>query len=382
MAFLHAIVASLAIPFRTRIENKSGCTHIEWFTFRIVFQMDFALLVRVSVVESPQAPKCIILDKRITKIGRASEVKMDTSIGREVSKLHASIIHKRHHENFKWIIEDQHSLNATFVNRKKIKRCTLRNNDIVIFGAGSSYRYGDLVIKTDYLECVYKFVIPDPPIILSPINSHSSEDESSEECSICFEAMHRKEQLTCGHCFCSRCLNHWARTCEFTMQPTVCPVCRAPFNRSDIRAEDPRIKDDSIFVNSIDPLLRALGLNSIDDIELIKGTNNWDETNSDIFWQCKDALVGHSILRRVFTHVLNLTYRQVYEMNSTNLKQVIKNLKGNVNTPDAEIKAEAMGLIAIHMYNVNNTATNINTSSSYDEFFKKGMKERNSMISA
>lgn len=48
----------------------------------------------------------------------------------------------------------------------------------------------------------------------------------SEECPICFEPIHDKKTLSCGHSFCTKCAKKWKRHSKNLTGKNTCPICR------------------------------------------------------------------------------------------------------------------------------------------------------------
>ena len=48
-------------------------------------------------------------------------------------------------------------------------------------------------------------------------------------CSICYEEIHEKKKLYCGHVFCASCI------CKWKSESASCPYCRQPFSRKYFR---------------------------------------------------------------------------------------------------------------------------------------------------
>jgi len=56
----------------------------------------------------------------------------------------------------------------------------------------------------------------------------SENKNENNDCSICYCTLINKLILPCNHTFCKKCIKRWAST------NPVCPLCRRPFNRSNL----------------------------------------------------------------------------------------------------------------------------------------------------
>jgi hypothetical protein len=114
--------------------------------------MDFALFVRTAVYENPNAPRAVIFTKPHIHIGRSTDVCMDTSKTHEVLKQHAQISFSERHGIKARLLENFCFLNETFVNAYKVHKRMFTFGDEVVFGAGSCFMYGDVLLSTDNPE--------------------------------------------------------------------------------------------------------------------------------------------------------------------------------------------------------------------------------------
>ena len=188
---------------------------------------------------------------------------MDTSRGKEVSKHHTTIYRKTHHSNEIWLIEDNDSLNGTFVNGKKIHRIILNHGDEVVFGGGTAFLLGDIIASTDLAECRYVFYIPPLQVKFCKnidLNASLLSSDLLETCAICYCPTIAAEQLPCGHRFCLSCIHQWCRVCYKNMRPCVCPMCRAVFAQSELTPEEAQKTLEEVKVYSMEPMLRDLGV--------------------------------------------------------------------------------------------------------------------------
>lgn len=314
--------------------------------------MSFAVLVKISIIDNPHAPNAIIFEQKRTMMGRRSEVQIDTNKSHEISKHHALMMHDKVNEKLCWLLEDRESLNGTFVNGRKILRQILHNKDEVIFGGGSSLKFSDVISpETSWLsECFYRFYTPEKPICFekcSDLHVTLTDQEEIEECCICFVALHKMEALPCGHSFCSHCLNHWIKVCAKSMRPSLCPVCRRPFTRSDISQEDISIQNGKCMVNSIVPLLKTLKVKNIDEIECFKITERWDDSTKQKFWEIYELTNEHHSIQKIFRHYLGLTLDTIYNANMKELENINANLDGDPNLYEEKLRQEVFARFCV-----------------------------------
>ena len=126
--------------------------------------MDHAYLISVSTLENPNTPNALILNNETNKIGRKAQLHIDTSKGKEISKVHAIIQRSIDKTKTIWRIEDKKSLNGTFINGEKISSSILKENDEIVFGGGPNFVLGDRLCNTEKAECRYIFVLSDPKV--------------------------------------------------------------------------------------------------------------------------------------------------------------------------------------------------------------------------
>lgn len=314
--------------------------------------MNFAVLVKISIIDNPHAPSAIIFNQKRTMMGRRSEIRMDTNKSHEISKHHALMMHDKVNEKLCWLLEDRQSLNGTFVNGRKILRQILRNKDEVIFGGGSSLRFSDYITQeTSWLsECFYRFFTPEIPISFekcSDLHITLTDEEETEECCICFVALHKMEALPCGHSFCSHCLNHWIKVCAKSMRPSLCPVCRRPFTRSDISQEDISMQNGIFMVHSIVPLLKTLRVKNIDQIEQFRITEKWSDLTKQKFWETYNQIQEHDSIQKIFRHYLGITLETIYNAETNELENINANLDGDPNLTGEKLRQEAFSRFCI-----------------------------------
>ena len=322
-----------------------------------------AFLVRISKVENHKCPHCIIISKDTTKIGRHWDIHLDTNVGKEISKKHALIHRCYYNGDIHFIIEDNNSVNGTFVNGKKILKQKLKSKDTVIFGGGNKYKLGDIIEKQEDSECLYRFLLPQVPVDLShchDLNMVLDDASCNEECCICYTTSHRMQRLSCGHSFCVSCLSKWARTCAKTLKPIVCPICRAPFHKADIEDDKSIILNGVEEIKSIEPLLRTLGIYSIETVKDLDITKPWDDDRKHTFWRYNDIVTDLGSIRRVFHTLVKVMYQQVLMMTEIELKTLLRNLDEQVNESDTRqtLRENAIATVAIKIMKVGTLVQN------------------------
>ena len=317
--------------------------------------MSIAILVRMSPMENPNAPPLIELIKETTRIGRHGDVRMDTSRGKEVSKIHAKIFRRERGTDFVWLIEDNQSLNGTFVNGKKIHRVFLFPNDEIVFGGGTIFHMGDTVKSTELAECRYKFFLAPPPVLFSSkidfnatiIHSAASEIDL---CPICYFPIAAAETLPCGHQFCLGCIHEWARSCVKGFRPCICPMCRTPFSLSELAIEEGEITDGVASLKQIEPLLRKIDVRSCRTLRHSNIFTEWTDEKQVWFWNCYNALKDNELRRLTFLHLMHATYKYALRAKKEQLENAIHNLNGRTKETPQEMLTEVLCLIMKTFY--------------------------------
>ena len=314
-----------------------------------------AFLVRISKIENRKCPPAIIVNRDSTRIGRHWDIKMDTNAGKEISKKHA-IIHRCYCSgNISYILEDNGSVNGTFVNGRKILKLKLNSKDEVVFGGGNKYSFGDAMEKPEESECLYKFFLPQVPVDLTyckDLNLVLDDSSCNEDCCICYSTSHRMQKLHCGHSFCVACLAKWARTCSKSMKPIVCPICRAPFQKAEIENDRAEIVNGIEEIKSIEPLLRTLAVYSIEEVKQLDITKPWDDERKQKFWKYNELVTDLHSIRRIFHTLVKVMYQQILMMNKANLETLITNLDGNVEEAQSCLKETAIALVALKVMKI------------------------------
>lgn len=324
--------------------------------------MDVTLLLRASTMENPNAPPVIILNSENTTIGRHGQVQMDTSRGKEVSKIHAKICRRLRGGEVVWLIEDNDSLNGTFVNGRKIHRVMLMPYDEIVFGGGAIFHMGDSVKSTETAECRYIFYYApaevkfQPDVDLSATLIHSSAS-AIDLCAICYCPIAAPELLPCGHQFCLSCIHEWARQCAKAMRPAVCPMCRKSFSPSELTAEEGEIADGVVKVWCVEPLLRDLDVKSCRTIRYSNIFKKWDEEKTKWFWDCYSTVKGNEVRRLTFLHLMHATYKYAMKANVHQLKNAVKNLCGTMKESREDLMIEVIKTLLIKFYKVKPRST-------------------------
>lgn len=314
-----------------------------------------AILVRLGSIENPNAPDLIELRAPVTSIGRHGKVRLDTSRGKEVSKIHAKIYRRERGDDYVWLIEDNESLNGTFVNGRKIHRVFLMSQDEVVFGGGTIFHMGDAVCSTELAECRYRFYICPPEVQFHPdidfsatlINSARS---GVDLCPICYFPITAAERLPCGHEFCLCCIHEWARSCAKALRPCICPMCRAHFMPSELTSEEGEIKNKVASIWQIEPLLRQIDVKSCRTLRHSNIFTKWTEETSCWFWNCYRAVRSNELRRLVFLHLTHATYKHAMKAKETDLKNAIENLHGKQQATREDMVREVINLIMNAFY--------------------------------
>ena len=287
-----------------------------------------AILLLCTEVKNPKAPPYVLLQNKKTVIGRHGDVVMDTSNGKEISKYHAIITFHHHKSHELWMIEDNQSLNGTFVNNRKIHRKVLNEGDEVVLGGGSEFLLGEVIESSEKAECRYKFYIC-PPNVRFTQNVNPNDDipaiQTSVTCSICYQEMNAEETLPCGHSFCLSCIHEWASVCAKNMKPCVCPMCRAPFSQSQLTPNEFILTKGELQVWSVESMLRDLG---IKNCKVIKGANifkKWTQKHEKWFWKSYEIVKPNLYRKFTFLFLAEATPSYVFRASVNQLCQALTN---------------------------------------------------------
>lgn len=293
--------------------------------------MSLSVLLKLSKMPNPNCPSVILIDQDLVTIGRCGDIKMDTSHRKEVSKIHTTIYRRSQRNLDLWIIEDNSSLNGTFVNGRKIHRTTLHNGDEIVFGGGSSFCLGDIVSSTELAECRYKFYQV-PPLVkfCSRLNLNGSLIESNllDMCTICLCPAIGAESLPCGHKFCLSCIHSWTRECAREMRPSVCPLCRTPFAASELTPEENSVSNGILRVYSVEPMLRDLGVRSCKQVKAAQVMKPWNDPKRAAFWNMFEHVKKDPFRKAVFLHLTKATVVHAFRASREEVSAAAKNLGG------------------------------------------------------
>lgn len=300
-----------------------------------------AILLLYTEVKNPKAPLYILLQNKKTVIGRHGDVVMDTIKGKEISKYHAFITYHHQKSHGLWMIEDNQSVNGTFVNNRKIHRKVLNEGDEIVFGGGSEFLLGEAIESSAKAECRYKFFIH-PPNVRFTKNVNPNEDItlvcSKGTCSICYQEMNAEEILPCGHSFCLSCIHEWASVCAKNMKPCICPMCRAPFSQSQLTPNEFILSKDELQVWSIDNMLHELG---IKNCKVIKGANifkKWTQKHEKWFWRSYEIMKPNLYRKYTFLFLAEATPSYVFRASVDQLNQAATNF--HLQVPEQANKNE------------------------------------------
>lgn len=290
-----------------------------------------AILLKTSILENPKAPKVIILARPSNYIGRTSEIKIDTQNGKEISKHHCTIYQNFLKGTLIWIIEDQNSINGTFVNKKKIHRVLLKHGDEIVFGGGPQFAVGDVICTTDSSQCRYKFFVSPPKVHFckpADVNITLFKPNTDETCSICYSPIVAAESLPCGHRFCLSCIHKWTQMCQDQMNPCVCPMCRASYKPSQLTPNEALLTEEKVDVYTVEPLLRELNITSCKSIKSVQIFKKWEKKHSDFFWSAYNKVKHDDIRRNIFLQLTHATVPYFVLATTQELKNAAENLGG------------------------------------------------------
>ena len=309
--------------------------------------MATALLIRSCSIPNDNAPPYAILESCETTIGRHGNIKMDTSRGKEVSKIHTKIYRRYSNHSAIWIIEDNNSLNGTFVNGRKIRSTTLKPFDEIVFGGGPGFIVGEKVQSTDHAECRYLF-FPTPPSVhyRSDIKMVQKQDQETEElCPICYLPITGRETLPCGHSFCFTCLQEWSNVCAKKMRPCVCPMCRAPFSQSELDQKEYTLTADELRISFIEPLLNMINVHTCKEIRSRNIFKLWDDKTKQWFWESYNLVKKSRVRKYPFLDLTRANYKYIIQANTNQLSNAIKNLGGIPQNNREDMVVEVLRLV-------------------------------------
>jgi len=291
--------------------------------------MVLAFLLSRSIPKSIKTPLIIPIDSTETKIGRKSDVRIDTERGKEISKHHCTLYFKRNSIREFWIIEDNKSLNGTFINGKKIRKSVINSGDEIVLGGGSCFHNGDVIDSTTEAPCRYLFYVPPLPIIFEK-NANPNESilpaENYDLCTICYSPSIISEELPCGHLFCSSCIHKWAEMCSNTMRPCLCPLCRTPFSISCLIPEEYEIKNNQLRVYNVKPLLIDLCIPNCRIIKKLNVFRVWDKKKEKIFWSSINLIKDDYTKMCIFLHLTKISIFKLFAATKEELMNAISNL--------------------------------------------------------
>lgn len=323
-------------------------------------KMSTAILIRSCNIKNPNAPPYILLNKDLTLVGRRNDidVTMDTSRGKEVSKIHTRIYRKYKDKDDKpyWTMEDNNSLNGTFLNGRKIRSVEIKPHDEIVFGGGPKFVVGERIISTDLAECRYTFFILPPPVHYradinmthtnnSILESELLEGKDPELCPICYSPIVGRETLPCGHSFCFSCLKEWGHVCKKRMQPCVCPMCRKIFSYSELSSREYTLTKDELRISFIDPLLNQVGVECCKDIRNNNIFVPWDDNMKQWFYSSYEKVKNSEARKIPFLDLTKATVKYVLKANIKQLSNAIINLNGTQRETKEDKAAEVLMLI-------------------------------------
>jgi hypothetical protein len=321
----------------------------------VVRSMDFAVLINTATRENPNAPRAAIITKPVTSIGRCGDIRMDTSATHEISKQHAQISYREWHGLDAWLIEDLRSLNSTLVNSTTIHQRVLKDGDEIVFGAGSSLMYGDVLLSTDSAECRYVFVIPDPALHFSA-RSNDSESlqpiEILEECCICYLPMVIRRRLPCGHTFCKGCVVRWRDRCHRLSRQFVCPVCRRICDSEDGKVPSLLYENGRWFVLNVEPCLRALDMLSVSEVMCLSIFERWNIQKKLSYWTAYEKVKEHPKKAQIFRWLTNSTYRALKDATEGELAIAMENLEGDTSLAGEQLREHVLWSLGSKLHDI------------------------------
>jgi hypothetical protein len=222
------------------------------------------------------------------------------------------------------------STNGTFVNGMKIWSWPLHAGDEIVFGAGATFRYGDHLESTNHSACRYRFFLSGPALrFMDDANPNDSipPQESAGLCFICYGTIYIAQKLECGHRFCLRCIQRWARECRMSERCPVCPICRGSFSPSRIAPNDIVVKGNELLVWSAEAILRRLNITSCRKIKAVHIFKEWTDSHRKWFWQSFKEVSLIYAEQWLFLSLTKATAAHVVAATPSELSQAMRNLE-------------------------------------------------------
>lgn len=308
-----------------------------------------AFLIKMSGRPNNNCPNTIVLNKNEITIGRRAEVKMDTSKRKEVSKMHACITRHIKYFDCYFTVDDLHSVNGTFVNRRKIIRDELIHKDEIVFAGGNQYLVGDFLQTVDDLDCVYRFIVPETEVDFSSCTDYNNEfdiTKENEECCVCFSYAHRLIELPCGHHVCVNCMQKWSLSCFERLHSLRCPYCRTKLPKMEIGKDSAEMVNGVQMVYSVEPLCKTLNVKKVDEIEKLSIHRRWTLQNREMFWDFNEKVFDSHNLKYSFHWLCECSLQQILTFNQEELRNIVENLEGSVKAMPGTLLEEALYLVS------------------------------------
>lgn len=289
-------------------------------------------------------------------IGRKALGKLDTIRKREVSRIHARITKLFTRDgSFDYFLEDNLTLNGTFVNKVKVSKRVLRDMDEVVFGGGPFYNFRDKLVTTVMSSTRYIFLKSIKGVVLSNdinLDEELPDPDDAELCPICYESILKRAKLQCNHTFCRKCLMSWVQECILERKSVVCPICKTPFDFEDLLYGDTKVMGDFVIVCNMDSMIRKLKLKSVRQVMEMSISNEWTEDKRQTFWRSHKLFKNKPDKFLVFCALTGSHIAQVLEYGTDMLRIVVRNLLGNIELQGEELRDEAIYLILKKVFNI------------------------------
>jgi hypothetical protein len=283
---------------------------------------------------------------------------MDTAKTHEISKLHAQISYRERHGVKTWLLEDMQSLNGTLVNSLKVHERALRHGDEIVFGAGSCFMYGDILLSTDNAECRYLFVLPDPLLRFSSRCNYRESLPSVgtvEECCICYLPMIVRSRLPCGHTFCKGCIIGWRDRCNRLSQQFLCPACRRICDNEEARLPSLVFENENWFVLNVEPFLRVLEMLNVSELAELSMLGRWDQRQKELFWSSYEKVKNRPKKAQIFRWFTNSTFRALKDADEDELMNAVENLEGDDLLSGEELREYVIWMVAGKLHQIKQT---------------------------
>jgi hypothetical protein len=219
-----------------------------------------------------------------------------------------------------------------------------------VFGGGPEFRVGDKLLSTENSDTRFIYLEPLPPVELSKNVKLDDVIEEDCPCDICYGPLDKRVILPCKHCFCSGCIDEWAQTCEKQGKEPHCPMCKQKFAKEFLLSGDFIYKGDTLVIQSIDSILRKIGMKSGKEIQSFSICNEWRVGQKDIFLEAVRKLAKKPDRAYIFLALTNCMFSQIIDMPPQLLINIVNNFGGDAYLDMPKLLHEALYQVYHNVY--------------------------------